>query len=179
MELIHTSDEVIKKIHKDGTFDTFLFFSASKYLAGSVASRKHYTYKIEIEEEEILEASRMFYLHEPKEISDIISTVMSRYGVDEDTACNLLDESESIYDVESEAEDLAEAAWEMQTYTAKAARSLGYRGVQVTDEQGAAWMIDMFGREADLVRVPNSYRAYQEITAEEIAAALAIEDASA
>ncbi|HHK5070544.1 TPA: hypothetical protein ACQT1J_002290 [Pseudomonas aeruginosa] len=36
---------------------------------------------------------------------------------------------------------------------AKAAKTLGFRGVSMQDEQGTCYMIDMLGHDAELVRV--------------------------
>ncbi|MBQ3301672.1 MAG: hypothetical protein IJI03_12400 [Rudaea sp.] len=44
----------------------------------------------------------------------------------------------------------ADDSWDVQRYTARAAKVLGFRGVRVSDEQGTSYMIDMLGRERDL-----------------------------
>lgn len=49
-----------------------------------------------------------------------------------------------------DAVDGAELSLWLQKQTATCARLLGYAGCIMTDEQGTLYMIDMFGREADM-----------------------------
>jgi hypothetical protein len=40
----------------------------------------------------------------------------------------------------------ADLSWWLQSQTARAARALGFDGVEVSDEQGTSIMIDMLGK---------------------------------
>ena len=151
MELIHTSPVEIKEINKSGRFGEFLFFSCDEY---SMNGHNYIAYSTEVDEDEIIEASQLFYQHDSKEVADIIEEVAERFNVDIETAEGLIDESINIYDVDGiDLEDEAEISWDIQLYTAKVAKKLGYRGVAVEDETGTSYMIDMSGRENALVRL--------------------------
>ena len=149
MNLIHTSPAKIEKITAAGRFGEFLFFSASEYV---MTAGEHITYTTEIDQADLIDASGLFCHANAATLDSTVSRLAARYGVDINTAESLLDESASIFDIECnvEAEDLADASWDIQKQTARAAKLLGFRGVRVTDEQGSAYMIDMLGREADL-----------------------------
>lgn len=148
MELFHTSPAKIEKISK-GRFGEFLFFSSHIY---TMTAGECITYKIEITESEVIEASKLFYHADATALEPLVEKLAAQLDIDSDTAESLIDESSNIYDIESnvDAEDMADASWDIQRITAAAAKLLGYRGVQVTDEQGGAYMIDMTGHEIDL-----------------------------
>lgn len=150
MQLIHTSPAPIDRITRDGRFGEFLFFSSSEYVMTAGA---HVTYCTEVDEAELIDASSLFCHENAAALDALVARLAALYGVDIDTAESLLDESASIFDIECnvEAEDLADASWNIQRATARAAKLLGFRGVRVTDEQGGAYMVDMIGREAELI----------------------------
>lgn len=149
--LFHTSPTKIEEIKKTGRFGSFLFFSYAPYKM--TASETVVTYGIEIDDGDIISADRLFYHDGAENLSGLIADVVRRFDVSAADAEALIEESASIYDVGSsvEPEDLADAAWDIQHITAKAARILGFRAVRVTDEQGGSVMIDMMGREKELL----------------------------
>lgn len=150
MELIHTSPVEIKEITRSGRFGEFLFFSDREY---SMGGHDYIAYSIEVGEDDIIEAGQLFYRHDSAEVADIIEQVADRFNVDIETAEGLIDESVNIYDVDGiDPEEAAETSWDIQLYTAKVAKKLGYRGVAVEDETGTSYMIDMLGRESELVK---------------------------
>lgn len=151
MQLIHTSPAEITSITAHGRFGEFLFFSENEYL---MTAGEHVTYTIDLDESEVIEAGEIFYHENASSLSALVAKVAEQFDIDEDTAESLIDESASIYEIESnvDAEDLADASWDIQRYTARAAKELGFRAVLVTDEQGSAYMIDMMGREAELMK---------------------------
>lgn len=154
MQLFHTSPTKITKIDRNGRFSEFLFFSSDVYCM--TADEEVSVYSIELDASSVIEASSIFYHDDSDEKLDaLVATVAKRYAVEEAVARDLIDETASIYEVDSsvEAEDLADASWDIQLATAKAAKMLGFQGVRVTDEQGAAYMIDMLGREEELIEV--------------------------
>lgn len=143
MGLFHTGN--VTKINTWGTFGSFLFFSADVYKTSAGAAN---IYKIEIDGNEIIEAYSLFYHEDAAKLDSLVSELAEKYGIDEDVAADLISEKANAW---AEIEDCdAETSWEIQHYTARAAKILGYRGVQVEDEQGAAYMIDMLGRESEL-----------------------------
>jgi hypothetical protein len=152
MQLTHTSPVEITRIHDHGRFGEFLFFALHEYV---MTAGIHLTYTIEIDDSAIIRAEELFYHEDVEKLSGLVAEVAARFDIDEDTAEVLIEESQLLCDIESnvDAEDLADADWDVQLYTARAAKLLGYRGVAVKDEQGVAYLIDMLGHEAELVRM--------------------------
>ncbi|WP_415832369.1 hypothetical protein [Kerstersia similis] len=149
MELIHTSPSEIKEIRAHGRFDSFLFFSAREY---SMSVGQHVTYSIEIDENQVIEASRLFYRDDAEKLQALVEDMASRYNIDAEEAESLIEGRSAAHDIIDDADEAAEASWDSQLYAARAATLLGFRGVAVDDEQGTAYMIDMLGREAELKR---------------------------
>ncbi|WP_158658379.1 hypothetical protein [Achromobacter sp. AONIH1] len=151
MELFHTSPSEISSIGTAGRFGSFLFFSGHVY---NMTAGESVVYGLEIDEAAIIEAGQLFFHADAEKLAPLVAELAHRLGVDEDDAEALIEESQSVYDVDGiEAEDAADASWDVQHYTARAAALLGFRGVAINDEQGTAYMIDMQGREGDLERV--------------------------
>lgn len=152
MELFHTSPTKITEINSRGRFGSFLFFSGEAYRMAACAVT---TYKIELDEEEIISARRLFWHDDVEKLAGLVEELAERLGCDADTAEALIEEKTRIFDLIDDlgldVEDLGELAWDIQHYTARAARVLGFRGVAVSDEQGVSFMIDMAGHEAELV----------------------------
>lgn len=149
MELFHTSGKEITEITADGRFGEFLFFSSRVYTMTAAAP---VVYSLELAESDVIEAGQLFYHEDAAKLEALVAELAARLGISEEDAEALIEESKSAYDLDSiEAEDAADASWDVQLFTARAAKTLGFRAVQVQDEQGAAWMVDMLGREAELV----------------------------
>lgn len=149
MELFHTSPQQITAITKSGRFGEFLFFSAHVY---AMTAADVVTYKIELSDSEVIEVGQLFYHDDAAKLDGLVAELAGRLNIDADEAEALIEESKSVYDIDSiEAEDAADASWDVQLFTARAAKALGFRAVRVQDEQGAAYMIDMLGRESELV----------------------------
>lgn len=151
MELFHTSPESISKINRSGLFDSFLCFSSDVYV---MTAGDYVVYGIDQDESQIIEAGSMFYQEGSYEtLLPIVMKVMKRFGVTEEEAIELLDETSSVYDIEGLAERheiSSEDLWWRQLQTAICAKMLGYQGCLMTDEQGGVYFIDMFGRESEL-----------------------------
>lgn len=148
MKLFHTSSCKIEEITSDGRFGEFLFFSSRVYV---MTAANPVVYTIELDESEIIEASQLFYHDDAEKLIDLVSELAERLNISEDDAEALIEESKSVYDIDSiDPEDAADASWDVQMFTARAAKTLGFRAVKVQDEQGAAWMVDMLGRESEL-----------------------------
>lgn len=143
---IHTSPITYLHINDEsGVFGSFLFFTVDEpyqMAAGDVQS-----YAVREESVELLEAGRIFYDNDPAEneaLQSVVNEVVATHGIDECLACDLIDGSESGWD-EVNGWD-AEADWQMQYFTARAAKACGYDGVAVEDEQGTSYMIDCMHR---------------------------------
>jgi hypothetical protein len=150
MELFHTSPTEISSIGTAGRFGSFLFFSSRVY---TMASGEAVVYRLEIDENDVIDAGQLFYHADAEKLAPLVVELARRLAVDEDDAEALIEESKNVYDVDGiDAEDAADASWDVQHFTARAAALLGFRGVAVRDEQGTAYMIDMQDREGDLER---------------------------
>lgn len=146
MDLFHTSPAEIKNI-TTGRFGEFLFFSSREYV---MCAGNHVTYKLEVADDEIIAAGSIFFHEDAGKLEELVAELSDQLGVDADVAEALIEESKSVHDLdEIEAEDAADLSWEVQRFTAHAAKILGFRGVAVADEQGTAYMIDMQGRESE------------------------------
>lgn len=154
MELFHTSPTNLSEINSRGRFGSFLFFSDEPYRTAACAVT---TYKLDIDEENIISARRLFWHDDAEKLSGLVEELAERLGCDADTAESLIEEKASIYDLADDLgidnEDLADLSWDIQHYSARAAVILGFRGVAVSDEQGMSYMIDMVGHEKELVEV--------------------------
>lgn len=152
MELFHTSPSKIETIRaEDGRFGEFLFFSSGVYSMSGKPNSELFVYAIEIDNGGIIDAGSLFYHEHAAKLDALVAEVAGRFDIDTDTAEALLSERRQVHELDGiEPEDMADASWDMQLYTARAAKLLGFRGVRVSDEQGTAYMIDMLGRESDL-----------------------------
>jgi hypothetical protein len=150
IELYHTSPLKIEQVTDKGLFGSFLFFADEPY---QMSRGTVYTYKIEIDEGDIINASSLFYEDADGVLIPLVERAANEFGISKEIAEQLIEESASIYDVDTDidAADLADASWRTQFYSAKAAAMLGYRGVRVRDEQGYSVMIDMKDHEIDMI----------------------------
>lgn len=151
MKLLHTSPSEITEINSFGRFGEFLFFADEAYV---MTAGDHMTYSIEVDEADIIEAGQLFYHDDAEKLSGLVAELAEKLNIEEDDAEALIDESKSIWDMDLdiEPEDMADASWDVQLFTARAAQTLGFRAVEVEDEQGISYMVSMMGREADLVK---------------------------
>ena len=151
MQLTHTSPTEITRIDTSGRFGEFLFFASDTYV---MTAGDYFTYTIELDEGEVIRAGQLFFHEDAEKLADLVAEVANRFDINEGDAEALIEESKSIYDIDSnvEVEDMGEAGWDIQQYTARAAKMLGFRAVAVTDEQGTSYMVDMLGREGELVK---------------------------
>lgn len=144
MKLFHTSPNEISQITRfGGRFDEFLFFSGSVY---QMAACDVITYSLELSDEDVIEAGSLFYHDDAEKLAELIAEFCERFDVDESTAEEIISEREQLDSCD------ADELWDVQLFTARAAKLLGFRAVEVRDEQGAAWMVDMLGHETELNR---------------------------
>ena len=148
MKIYHTSPTQITKIDKCGSFDDMLFFSIEPYFM--TALNDVYIYSIEILENKILNVSSIFYRYNKREFQNIFDSVVDYFGVDEETAERLIDDSFNIYDLDINI-DKGEASWFIQKQQGHIARHLRYEAAEGRDEQGTTYIVPMLCREKDLV----------------------------
>ncbi|BBG31311.1 AcrIF11 family anti-CRISPR ADP-ribosyltransferase [Zymobacter palmae] len=140
MQLFHTSPETEITPSTLGRFDEFLFFSPTIYV---MTAGDYHVFVTSLNDSEIIEAGSLWYQDNWEAARPFIDELMGRLSVDEDTAMGLLDGSLSVYDMDIEPEDMADEDWNVQRLTARSAKALGFIGVAVEDEQGAAYMLDV------------------------------------
>lgn len=151
MELFHTSPTKIDAIATNGRFGEFLFFSSHIY---AMTVGEFVTYSIDLDDDQVIEAGRLFYHDDAEKLAPLVAELAARLDVSEDDAEALIEESKSTFDFDNiEAEDAADVSWDVQRFTARAAKLLGFRGVKVRDEQGSAWLVDMLGHETELTEI--------------------------
>ena len=138
MKLYHTSPVIIESIKENGTFGSSLCFSTSPYYM----SEAKIIYTLDVEESEIIEASSFFYQDNYEVLNDLVASIVSVCEVDEDTAQDILAGKETTGDYEND--------WWVQGLMGTAAKLLGYKAAQANDEQGAVYIVDMFGKESAL-----------------------------
>lgn len=155
MKLYHTSPNRIEKIDRYGKFGSMLFFSSEPYFMTATSSDV-VLYSIDLDEDKILNIDSVFYRYDSSEeagLQEVIEHVMHVLEVDQETAENLLDNSQSIQadHVDVAMSDSAEADWFVQEQQGEVAKSLGYEAALTRDEQGSVYIACMFEREKDLV----------------------------
>lgn len=152
MTLYHTSPVQITEIDAFGRFGEFLFFAGGEYV---MTAGDRITYAIEVDDSDIIDADQLFFHEDARKLAGLVEKVMQMVDCDEETAEELISQREDVHCIETniEPEDLAETSWDIQRITGEAALLLGFRGAEMQDEQGVAYLIHMAGREADLVRV--------------------------
>lgn len=151
IDLFHTSPDEITKINKDGRFGTGLFFSSEPYVMTGAKNPK--TYRMSLSKDDVIDVGRFFYHEDSRLLQPIVEEISERFDVDQETAEALLSQEKTLWETESnlDPEDIAEADWDMQKYGLEAAKLLGYRAAEMRDEQGTSYLVDMEGREQDLI----------------------------
>lgn len=152
MKLIHTSPAAIAKINSFGRFGEFLFFVSGEYV---MTAGDHIAYAIEVDDSDIIYAERLFFHEDADKLSGLVEKVIQMVGCDEYTAEELIAQREDVHgiDTDIEPEDMADTSWDIQRIAGEAAVILGFRGVEMEDEQGRTYLINMAGHEAELKRV--------------------------
>lgn len=138
MKLFHTSPKKIEKVSKFGNFDDCLFFSSNVY---EMSAGKTITYAVNADDMRFVEACD---LHN----DEVIYEIAERFEIDSDDAESLLDGSDSVW---NHGFGDADADWFIQARRGECAKKMGFDGCKDHDEQGAVYIIPMFGRESILV----------------------------
>lgn len=137
MKLFHTSSSLITEISPcSDYFGECLFFSATEY---KMSEASIYTYAIEVDESEIIEANSFFFQNDCEKLNDLVAEVMDLADCGEEQAQELLSQNDSHED--------AEIDWEIQGLTGMAAKALGYKCAEAQDEQGCVYIVPMFSKE--------------------------------
>lgn len=142
MELFHTSPNPIDAINSYGMLGECLCFSTNVY---QMAACKVLVYKLEVSEHEIIEARSFFYRDDYEKLDRIVANVMELADCNEEQAQEFLSQNDHHHD--------AEIDWRIQGYAGEAAKVLGFRACKAQDEQGAVYIVPMYGREADLILI--------------------------
>jgi hypothetical protein len=141
MDLYHTSPVAITRITKNGRFGEFLFFSSRVY---TMTAGEAVVHKIELDDDVIIDARSLFFHEGAAALDGLVAEFCERFGVEAEEAEEIIAERQQLDSTDSD--DL----WDVQHFTARAAKLLGFRGVRVSDEQGAAYIVAMLGHEAAL-----------------------------
>ena len=140
--IYHTSHSEIKEVHNKGLFGDVLFFSNNVY---EMAEAK-FVYSVNSDDLSFIEPCQI-------DNEETLKEVMKYAKVDEEAAFDLLTGDVDAYDICDDYEDAAYLSWKIQYFQAQAAKRMGFDGCKARDEQGAVYMIPMFGRESLLTKV--------------------------
>jgi len=152
MDIYHTSPAPITEINENGLFGPFLAFASSPYSPGAM----NHVYRLELAESDIIDGQVMLHRDEDGVVEAYVDAAQELLDCDRDLAEDLLTERASIFDVNRDRigpGDLGEMSWGLQRLAAEAARALGYRGVELRDEQGPVWFVYMQGHEHELIEI--------------------------
>jgi len=134
--MFHTSPQKIEKINKYGIAGSCLFFSDDVY---KMSESSVFVYEANFN---CVEASE---LHD----DEIIQNIAEYFDVDSDTAESLLDGSLDEWDFGADGDD---SFW-LQGKRGECAVKMGFDGCEDEDEQGAVYIVPMFGRENELTLI--------------------------
>ena len=134
--IYHSSHSEIKEIHNKGMFGDVLFFSNDVY----EMAEANFVYSVDDDKLSFIEPCQI-------DNEETIQEVMAYAEVDEDTAYDLLTNNINAYDICDDYEYAADLSWKIQYFQAQAAKRMGFDGCKARDEQGAVYIIPMFGRE--------------------------------
>jgi len=145
MKLLHTSPEEITNISLAGRFGEFLFFSHDEYVT---TAGDYLTYAIELDDSSIIAAGELLDHENAELLNDLLGEVKEITRCNDEQAASLLTQESSLFDFpELCLSDIDELDWDIQRLTGEAGRTLGFRAVEALDEQGACYIVPMFGRE--------------------------------
>ena len=126
----YDSDLVWKEGYND-VFGDFMFFT------GGYPSRHYGEYLYAIHDSYLkqpITPYEIVYKEDDTKLKNLIEDMMSFFDTDQDTAWEILAE---------EVHLSGEEGWEQQRFIGEAAQLLGYDVVEVNDEYGTSYMIDM------------------------------------
>ncbi len=179
-KLYHTSPEEIREIHDEGLFGSQLFFASEPYyMVNDINKASIYEIDADEDDFLDVNRIPYIDMEEYEKIQPIIEDIKKLTGVDDEEAVNLLSERYDISSFYNDLEDyvtfyedqdqneeeksrkkelykklskkdLGDISWAIQKFAGMAAKALGYKGAQLTDEQGTSYLIDMKGREKEL-----------------------------
>lgn len=144
--IYHTSTDLITNIHNNGLFGDGLFFSSRVYTM--TAADTVYVYALEEEDLNMISATSLFYHEDALKLNDIVERFASLYDLTTDEAEEVISGRVWCQDAKPELTDMAavDFSFAQQTYALVCAKALGFDGVELEDEQGAAYLVSMSGR---------------------------------
>lgn len=144
MRIKHNSPEKIEKVeeYKSYCLRGCLFFADEDHDYSLNAGDDKYAYFIDVEN--TLAVDSVWFDHTPEVAAELISEMCEDLDVDQEAACDLIDNSEHIMDD-------AEKAWLVQQYQGKLAHVLGYDCAVSDDEQGTVYIAYCVNRDMEEV----------------------------
>ena len=139
MKLFHKTQSKIENITKRGNFEDVFFFGESvHYLLEDWA----FTYTVESDDLDFF-FFFFFQFQDNVEENALVVRFAEIFDLSLDDAIAVLSNDD---DIASHTDDMSDETY-VQVYQAKIAKSYGFDGCISEDEQGAVYMIPMFGRE--------------------------------
>lgn len=127
-----------------GKFGTVLFFTVAKRAPFGL-----HEYRINAENLNIARTFDVAYTTEWNAIESIVERYAALIDTDVETAFDIIVEHKNGWDIIDDFD--GDKSWAQQKALADCAIALGYDGVQCFDENGTVYMINMLGRETELV----------------------------
>lgn len=148
--IYHTSPEHIIEIRSNETFDDGLFFSSHVYTM--TAADTVYVYALDLDELNLIDARSLFYHEDALKLNDIVERFASIYDLTVDEAEDVISGRVWCQDAKPALQDMdaIDFSFAQQRYALECAKALGFDGVELQDEQGAAYLVSMSGRLGDL-----------------------------
>ncbi len=136
MIIYHTSPRKITEIRSDGVFGSGLFFALDPYWMKF--SEDGYIYSLDRDNLNILEIGDVAYDSEMWEKSEKLLCKMAK-------CLGVSNASEALEDMETgeHTKHDCDLSFLSQKYALDLAKNLGFDGVELRDEQGTAYLIDM------------------------------------
>ena len=152
MKIQHNSIERIGKVERyfgDDLLGCLCF--AEEDHDYNLGTDYNYSYLIDVEEDNILDMTRVWMLHDSDNLSsgveDIIEEMMEDLGCERDRVLNFLNGSDVDYAVGTEDYSGFSAGWYVQQSMGLLAHALGYDAAEDHDEQGVVYVVYCVDRE--------------------------------
>lgn len=138
MKLHHMAHEKIEQISKRGNFDDVLFFGEEVHY---MLEDRPFHYTIDADSVELVSVAQFDRYESNAAADDVVNHLAKVLGADADSAFSVLMEELDLG--EFDCDDFGF----LQVMQVRYAKALGFDGAISEDEQGAVYMVSMFGKE--------------------------------
>ena len=133
----HASPERVITPRNNGKFGSALFFTSSDTNSRGIGN--HVIDKADLK----TTTSKNIYNDYDYSSDEDVKAFAKSYGIDEDTAFDIITERKNAYKNIDDKYDVSEADWDAQSLLLKIAKKMGYEAVEAEDENGAVLIADV------------------------------------